>query len=205
MAESRIRLEIIATNGKKMVTSAWCVSRRGKGIQGGICHSEVGLHFSYHEDGTVHTKIEDPEVRHLILSGSWNEGGYAPRGLKGPPLSEFKGAYGFVTAGVTLDSKYFEDTEPYNMRRADRLILVDSRSVTSEQKMILYYFELVEPSNYTLLGKRLRKMQEFICADGQSVCEHHCFLEQRPWLLVHLAYCSKHSSIVARFFTVLSA
>ena len=190
MQRSKMRLEIIATNGATMVRSAWCEVVKGQRICGSIYNPRAKMHFSYHLDGTVHTKLENPALRHLILGGGWNEKGYAPSGPKGPPLSEFKGARSFIAGGVTLDDKYFSEAEPYAMKRADRVILVDSRSVTGMQKMVGYYFDLVEKSNYMLLCKRIQNMEEFISADGQSICEHHCFLAQDPWLLVHVAYCS---------------
>jgi hypothetical protein len=184
---AKISVEIIATNGRRVVRVVWFRNVRGKGIYGSFYNSPDNLHFSYHSDGTVHTKI-DPKKG---IDGFHNQRGYASCGLQGPPLNDFKGHYTFMQGGISLDDGVFNRLKPYSLKKADRLILIDSRSIISQQRTCWFYFDLIHPNNYDLIIKRMRDMQHFICSDKRSICEHHCFFEQHPWLIIHVAYRSK--------------
>ena len=178
-----IRVEIVATDGSKFCRLAWIENLKGKGIYGGFSII-ADLHFSYHLDGKVHTKV----TKNLLPSH--NEKGYAPCGLNGPPLDDFKGYYTLMQGGFTLEDDYFSK-KSYEFKKIDRLILLDSRSISKKPKAVWLYFDLIEINNYDVLNKRMQEMQIFIGSDGKSICEHHCYFEQSPWLVVHIAYESK--------------
>lgn len=179
-----IRVEIAATDGTKICRLAWLVNIKGKGIYSGFSIT-ADLHFSYHLDGKVHTKATK------IRLPSHNEKGYASCGLNGPPLDDFKGYYTLMQGGLTLDGDYFNKKISYEFKKIDRLILLDSRSISSKPKIVHLYFDLLEANNYEVLNNRMREMQSFSGSDGKSICEHHCYFEQSPWLVVHIAYQSK--------------
>ena len=52
-----------------------------------------------------------------------------------------------------------------------------------------FYLDLVEVGSYQILIERMAEYQRIFTDDGR-ICEHHCYLEFEPWVLVSLAYSS---------------
>lgn len=184
---SKKRIEILATNGKKIVRLFWFQNIRGRGIYASIIDSPGNLHFSYHLDGTAHTKI-DPKFTKIKGQTSWNEKGYAPMGINGPPLDNFKGHFPFMQGGLSLNEIFFDKFRSYTLKRVDKAIFLDNRSIGKKEKSFGYFFELIEADNYKLLYERIDSYHKFITADKKQVCEHHLFLDQNPWLVIHIYY-----------------
>lgn len=183
-----MRLQILSTNGKKIIRLVWFENLNGKGLYSSVFIIGINHHFSYHLDGNVHSKI-DPSFKNRVTDGQhlYDEKGYAPLG-KGPPLNNFIGLHTFISGTIDLDDKCFAFYLPYKLKKADKIILLDNRQVNSGQKSLHYYFDLIEPNNYKIIEERIRQMQKFLCRDNTFICEHHCYFEQTPWLIVHIGY-----------------
>ena len=184
------RLDLVATDGRRAVRLVKLSIGGGSGIYGLFLHRSVKMHRSYHRDGTVHLKADGPMERvkgtDKILKGS----GYSRDVQSGPPLDCFTGHFSFLQGVFRLDPDCFEGRVEYKFKKTDRLLVVDSRSISGEQRFVNFYLDLVEAGSYrTLSGQMAEYQGTFTNAD--MICEHHCYLEFQPWVLVSLAYQSR--------------
>ena len=103
--------------------------------------------------------------------------------------SPLSGYFSFLAGGLRLNPGCFEGRTAYDYRAVDRLLILDSRTIQGEQRWVHFYLDLVEVGSYQILIERMAEYQRIFTDDGR-ICEHHCYLEFEPWVLVSLAYCS---------------
>jgi hypothetical protein len=120
----------------------------------------------------------------------FKEKGYSRDVHSGPALDFFTGYFSFLAGGFRLDPDCFEGRVEYKFKKTDRLLVVDSRTINGEQRFVDFYLDLVEVGSYRTLSGRMAEYQR-IFADAGRICEHHCYLEFKPWVLVSLAYSSR--------------
>jgi len=120
----------------------------------------------------------------------FKDSGYSRDVVSGPPLASFTGYLSFLQGGFRLDSDCFESLLPYEFQAVDRLLILDSRAVRGEQRHLNFYLDLVEVGSYAVLTSQISEKQRIFTTAG-TICEHHCYLEFEPWVLVSLAYSSR--------------
>lgn len=180
------RLVLVATDGNRAIRLVW-LRVKSDGIYGSFFHSSIHMHKSYHRDGTVHMKYEGPMQNVGNVEEVFKETGYSRDGAKGPPLDSFTGYFPFLQGISRLDADCFERLMPYDFRTGDCPLIVDSRSIQGEQLSVNYHLDLIEVGSYEILSKRMAEYQHIFTNAGM-ICEHHCYLEFEPWVLVNLAY-----------------
>jgi len=184
------RLEIVGTDGTRAIRLIWLRIGRDGGIYGSFFHPSMTLHRSYHRDGIVHWRYD----RRLGNAGAadefFKESGYSRDVDSGPPLGSFTGHFLFLQGGFRLDPDCFEDRKPYRFKAVDHLLIVDSRVIQGDQRHMNFYIDLVEANSFQRLGERMAEFQR-IFTSAARICEHHCYLELEPWVLVSLAYSSR--------------
>ncbi len=155
-----------------------------KGIYGSADHPAVLMHKSYHKDGNVHWKA-DGKVPISDGDSFFKKSGYSSS-EKEAPLNTFKDTYSFFQAGMRLDPDCFQKgCRYYKFKKSDHVIWIDSRSLKGKQKHVNLYLDLVEYGAYPILNTVMSKFQK-IFSSGH--CEHHCYLEFKPWALVTLGF-----------------
>jgi hypothetical protein len=182
------RLELVATDGVRAVRLIW-LRIKSDLILGSIHHPSIAMHTSYHRDGTVHLKADGPMERVRDADKIFKEKGYSRDVHSGPPLDSFTGYFSFLAGGFRLDPDCFEGPVEYKFKKTDRLLVVDSQTISGEQRWVNFYLDLVEVGSYQILNARTAEYQRIFTDDGR-ICEHHCYLEFEPWVLVSLAYSS---------------
>lgn len=177
----KFRVEILATNGDKIIRLLWCEHIKDKGIYASVFDNPWNLHFSYPKDGKVHVKQEIKDE-----SKYFNNEGYLFQTLKGPPLNNFKGSFIFMQGGIAITNETFKNSNEYKLKKLDRVILLDVRRFLKGEADLHYSFDLVEPQNYNEVTKNITNIKNFV---GQYyTCEHHCYFELTPWVIIHLSY-----------------
>ena len=184
------RLDLVATDGRRAVRLVKLSISGDSGIYGLLLHRSVKMHRSYHRDGTVHLKADGPMERVEGADKIFKGSGYSRDVQSGPPLDSFTGHFSFLQGVFRLDPDCFEGRVEYKFKKTDRLLVVDSRTISGEQRFVDFYLDLVEAGSYRTLSSQMAKYQR-IFADAGRICEHHCYLEFKPWVLVSLAYSSR--------------
>jgi len=183
-------LEIVATDGARAVRLIWFRIGSNGGIYGSFFHPSIAIHRSYHTDGTIHWKTDSPLVNVRDSEKMFKESGYSRDVDSGPPLSTFAGYFSFLQGIFRLDPDCFETLLPYDYNEADRLIILDARAIRGEQRHVNIYLDLIEAGSYVLLTSQMAEKQRIFTNAGM-ICEHHCYLEFEPWVLVSIAYSSQ--------------
>ena len=181
-------LELVATDGVRAVRLIWLRIKSDR-ILGSIHRPSIAMHRSYHRDGTVHLKADGPMERVRDADKIFKEKGYSRDVHSGPPLDSFTGYFSFLAGGFRLDPDCFKGLRAYTFRAVDRLLILDSRTIQGEQRWVNFYLDLVEVGSYQIRIERMAEYQRIFTDDGR-ICEHHCYLEFEPWVLVSLAYSS---------------
>lgn len=184
------RLELVATDGARAVRLIWFRIGSDGGIYGSFFPMSVAMHRSYHWDGTDHWKADGPMQNVRDVEKIFKESGYSRDVDSGPPLGSFSGHFSFLQGVFRLDPDCFEGRVAYDFRAVDRLLIVDSRTIQGEQRFVNFYLDLVEVGSYQILSARMAEHQRTFTNAGM-ICEHHCYLEFEPWVLVSLAYSSR--------------
>jgi hypothetical protein len=183
-------LELVATNGSQIVRLVWFRIGSEGGIYGSVFHPSVKLHRSYHRDGRIHWKADGPMENVGEADKIFKDSGYSHDVVSGAPLDSFTGHFSFLQGIFRLDPDCFDRRVPYEFGAVDRLLIVDSRAIKGEQRFVNFYLDLVEIGSYQILGARMAEHQR-IFANAEMICEHHCYLEFEPWVLVSLAYSTR--------------
>lgn len=185
--KSERRLVFAATDGDRTIRLIWLRSITGGKVIGSFFHDRVKMHRSYNPDGSVHLKAERPMQNVKDADRIFKETGYSRDVVCGPPLSSFTGYFPFLQGTSRLDADCFEQRMPYDFNKGDHPLILDSRSIQGEQRLVDYCFDLVQVGASEILIRRIEEYQRIFTNAGRS-CEHHCYLEFEPWVLVSLAY-----------------
>jgi len=89
-----------------------------------------------------------------------------------------------------LDPDCFKGRVTYDSSKVDRLVILDSRTIDGDQRFVEFYLDPIEVGSYQILIERMAKYQHLFTVAGR-ICEHRCYLEFQPWVLVTLAYSSR--------------
>ncbi|MGH7430104.1 MAG: hypothetical protein ACREJ4_17355 [Candidatus Methylomirabilaceae bacterium] len=182
-------LDLVATDGRRAVRLVKLSISGDSGIYGLLLHRSVKMHRSYHRDGTVHLKADGPMEGVKGAAKIFKGSGYSHDVQSGPPLDSFTGHFSFLQGIFRIDPDCFEGRVEYKFKKTDRLLIVDSRTISGKQRFVNFYLDLVEAGSYQTLSSQMADYQgTFTNAD--MICEHHCYLEFVPWILVTLAYSS---------------
>jgi hypothetical protein len=120
----------------------------------------------------------------------FKESGYSRDVDYGPPLGSFTGYFAFLQGVSRLDADCFEERVRYDFRKGDHSLIVDSRAIQGAQRFVNYYFDLIQVGSYEILNARMAEYQR-IFTNTEMICEHHCYLQSEPWVLVSLAYSTR--------------
>ena len=183
-------LELIATDGVQTARLIWFRIGSDGGIYGSFFHKNIAIHRSYHSDGVVHWKADKPMEKVINVEEVFKESGYSGEVDCAPPLGSFKGYFNFLQGGFRLDVDLFQQGVSYEFGSVDRLLIIDSRTIKGEQRHLNFYLDLIESGSYEILNERMEGYQKTLTNAGM-ICEHHCYLEFEPWLLVSLAYSTR--------------
>jgi len=186
---SKRRLVLVATDGDRAIRLTW-LRVKSHIVTGSFFHHSILMHRSYHRDGTVHLKAEGPMQNVKDAERIFKESGYSRDVVCGPPLSSFTGYFPFLEGSSRLDADCFEQRVRYDFRKGDHPLIVDSRAIRGAQRFVNYYFDLVQVGSYRILNARMAEYQRIFTNAGM-ICEHHCYLEFEPWVLVSLAYSTR--------------
>jgi len=148
------------------------------------------MHRSYHADGAITWKADVGMMNVRGADEIFKQSGYSRDVISGPPLASFTGYVTFLQGGFRLDPECFESLRPYEFRAVDRLLILDSRAIRGEQRRMNFYLDLIEVGSFGILATQMAE-KERIFTDAGMICEHHCYLEFQPWVLVNLAYSSQ--------------
>jgi hypothetical protein len=184
------KLELVVTDGARVVRLIWLQITNGRIICGSFFHPRIAMHRSYHADGSITWKADRGMMNVGDADKIFKDSGYSRDVVSGPPLACFTGHLTFLQGGFRLDSDCFESLLPYKFRAVDRLLILDSRAVRGEQRHLNFYLDLAEVGSYAVLTSRMADMQRIFTNAGK-VCEHHCYLEFEPWVLMSLAYSTR--------------
>lgn len=183
-------LEFVATDGSRAVRLVWFRIGSDGGIYGSFFHPSIAMHRSYHADGTVHWKADGPLINVGGADKVFKESGYSHDMISALPLDSFTGHFSFLQGVSRLDPNCFDRRVPYEFGAVDRLLIVDSRAIQGEQRFVNFYLDLIEVGSYEILSTRMAECQR-IFTNAEMICEHHCYLEFEPWVLVSLAYSTR--------------
>ncbi len=167
------RLDLVATDGRRAVRLVTLSISGASGIYGLFLHRSVKMHRSYHRDGTVHLKADGPMEGVKGAEKIFKESEYSHDANSGPPLDSFTGHFSFLQGVFRLDPDCFKGRVEYKFKKTDRLLVVDSRTISGEQRFVNFYLDLVEVGSYQILNARMAEYQR-IFTDAGMICEHHC-------------------------------
>jgi len=186
MPRSR-KLELLVTDGSRVIRLIWFRIRNGGGVYGSFFHPRIAMHRSYHADGTIHWKADAGMKNVKGGEEIYKQTGYSRDVESGPPLAAFTGHMTFLQGIFRLDSDCFDSLRAYEFQAVDRLLILDSRAIRGKQRHVNFYLDLIEVGSFAILTAQMAEKQRIFTNAGM-ICEHHCYLEFQPWVLTSLAY-----------------